>query len=40
MTRHDEHWTSLKTLSVAFAAGIAVGIGVVVVAIWLIRHGL
>jgi len=40
MADHDEHWMSLKALSVAFAAGIAVGIGVIVLAIWLVRHGL
>jgi len=40
MADHDEHWFSLKALSVAFAAGIAVGIGVIVLAIWLRRHGL
>ena len=39
MNDHDEHWMSLKALSVAFAAGIAVGIGLVVLAIWLLRHG-
>jgi hypothetical protein len=40
MADHGDHWMSLKALSVAFAAGIAVGIGVVVLAIWLVRHGL
>lgn len=40
MADHDDHWMSLKALSVAFAAGIAVGIGILVLAIWLVRHGL
>ena len=40
MADHDQHWMSVKALSVAFAVGIAVGIGLVVLAIWLIRHGL
>jgi len=40
MADDGEHWMSVKAVSVAFAVGIAVGIGVVVLAIWLIRHGL
>jgi len=40
MTDRDEHSASLKTLSVAVAAAIAVGIALVVFVIWLVRHGL
>lgn len=40
MTDRDEHWAPLKTLSVAIAAVIVVAIGVVVLVIWLVRHGL
>ena len=38
MIDHDEHSASFKTLSVTVAAGIAVGIALIVLVIWLLRH--
>jgi flagellar biogenesis protein FliO len=38
MSDRDEHSASLKTLSVTVAAGIAVGIALIVLVIWLLRH--
>ena len=38
MTDSDKRWEPWRALSVAFAAGIVVAAGLIVLAIWLIRH--